>query len=112
MADDWIWVETRSLDGLHAVVTVAAAPFSVNELAAKVAEAGASLGLKVEVRHLPNPRVEAEEHYYNPAHTGLLELGLKPNPLTQKVLERQLSLIMQYKDSIYRDCIFRNVRWK
>jgi len=35
------------------------------------------LGLEVKVNNMPNPRIEAEDHYYNPVHTGLLELGLK-----------------------------------
>src|SRR3954451_757835 len=50
--------------------------FSVRELAALVQHAGHGLGLDVEIAELENPRVEAEEHYYNAVHTKLLELGL------------------------------------
>ena len=35
-----------------------------------------------------NSRKEAEDHYYNPAHTGLLDLGLKPRFLTDEVLSK------------------------
>ena len=38
--------------------------FSVLELAQKVQAAGKHLGLHVEIDHLPDPRVEAEAHYY------------------------------------------------
>ena len=30
-----------------------------------------------EIRSVPNPRLEAEEHYYNPAHEKLAKLGYK-----------------------------------
>ncbi len=85
--------------------------FSVNELAERVQRAGASLGLKVEVQHLKNPRIEADEHYYNPAHTGLLDLGLKPNLLSDDVLARQMEFILRHKNAIREDCVFRNVKW-
>ncbi len=38
-------------------------------------------GLKVEIDHLPDPRVEAEAHYYNAKHSNLLDLGLEPHML-------------------------------
>lgn len=31
--------------------------------------------------NVPNPRVEAEEHYYNAKNTKLQDLGLKPHLL-------------------------------
>ncbi|MDH4246876.1 MAG: NAD-dependent epimerase/dehydratase family protein [Deltaproteobacteria bacterium] len=86
--------------------------FSVNQIAEKVQASGARLGLKVEVKHLPNPRKEMEEHYYNPVHSGLLELGLKAHPLTDSVLDEMMRLIIRYKDNINRDAIFRGVKWK
>ncbi|MGR8919335.1 MAG: NAD-dependent epimerase/dehydratase family protein [Gammaproteobacteria bacterium] len=85
--------------------------FSVNELAARVRECGERNGLGVEVKALENPRKELEEHYYNPTHTGLIELGLEPNYLTDDVLDEMLGLVMRYKDSIRREVIFRGVKW-
>src|SRR5215217_4497960 len=55
--------------------------FSVAELAGLVQRSAAELGIEVEIDHLDNPRVEAEEHYYNPIHTKLLDLGLEPSYL-------------------------------
>lgn len=86
--------------------------FTVNELAAKVQEAARDLGLKVTVNHIPNPRLEAEEHYYNPAHTGLLSLGLQPHYLTIPVLQEMLQIVMKYKDNIDRNLILPAVSWK
>jgi len=45
--------------------------FSVNELADMVTRAGSKIGLDVQKISVPNPRVEAEEHYYNAKHSKL-----------------------------------------
>jgi UDP-sulfoquinovose synthase len=86
--------------------------FSVNEIAEKVQASGARLGLDVTVKSLPNPRKEMEEHYYNPAHTGLLDLGLEPHPLTDEVMDGMMQLVLRYRERIVEDRIFRGVKWK
>ncbi|MCF6220171.1 MAG: NAD-dependent epimerase/dehydratase family protein [Robiginitomaculum sp.] len=86
--------------------------FSVNELAERVKEAGDSLGLNVQVKSIPNPRKEMEDHYYNAAHSGLLELGLEPNFMTKEVLVDMLKLIIEHKDDISHDRIMPRVKWK
>ena len=86
--------------------------FSVNELAARVQAAGQKMGLPVKINHIPNPRREAEEHYYNPAHTGLLDLGLQPHYLTEEVLAEMLELIRAHKSQINKDLIFPRVTWQ
>src|SRR3989440_4441995 len=48
--------------------------FQVRELAELVVKAALELGIEAEVRALPNPPVEAAEHYYNASHTALLDL--------------------------------------
>ena len=85
--------------------------FSVNDIAALVQASGQRLGIDVTVKNLPNPRKEMEEHYYNPAHTGLLELGLEPHYLTDERMDEMMQLIIRYKDKIQTDCIFRDVKW-
>lgn len=85
--------------------------FTVNELAEKVQQAGALLGIDVEVKSIPNPRREAEEHYYNPKNTGLLELGLQPNYMTAEVLAGMMKVAMKYKDNIIEEKIFPRVKW-
>lgn len=85
--------------------------FSVAGLASMVQSASAELGLHVTIENLPNPRKEAEEHYYNPIYTGLSDLGLKPTLLTQDILQSMLRHVSKYKDSIRRETIFRGVKW-
>jgi len=85
--------------------------FSVNDLATKVKETGTKFGLKVDIQHVENPRLEAEEHYYNPKHTGLIELGLKPHLLNVKTLAQMLEFIIKHKDRIKTEQIYRQVKW-
>ena len=86
--------------------------FSVNQLAEKVKKVGDELGYKVEIKNYENPRVEKEDHHYNPTYTGLQELGLKPHFLNNAVLEGMFQVVEKYKDRINRDAIFRRVSWK
>jgi UDP-sulfoquinovose synthase len=86
--------------------------FSVNELAERVKNVGAKLGYKVSIKHIENPRKEAEEHYYNPKYTGLIELGLKPHFLTEDVLVRMFEVVEKYKDNIQPNRFFRGIKWK
>ncbi|MBF0284299.1 MAG: NAD-dependent epimerase/dehydratase family protein [Magnetococcales bacterium] len=86
--------------------------FTVNELAERVQQAGRSLGLSVEVQNVANPRVEKEEHYYNPMHRGLLELGLQPHLLTHDTLRGMLEQTLRFQDNIRRDAILPRTQWK
>ena len=86
--------------------------FSVNELADRVRCVGADMGLNVTIQHIDNPRRESEEHYYNPIHRGLRELGLKPNLLTDEVIEALLKRVFQYRALIVPRRIHPRVRWR
>jgi UDP-sulfoquinovose synthase len=85
--------------------------FSVNDLAEKVSAAGKQRQLNVKIEHIENPRTEAEEHYYNPVHTGLLDLGLTPHYLSEEVLLEMMGFVIQHKSSIRTDQMLRNVKW-
>jgi UDP-sulfoquinovose synthase len=86
--------------------------FSVNELARRVKRVGDGMGLGVEIRSVDNPRKEKEEHYYNAKHQGLLELGLKPHPMTDEVVASMLETVLRYRDGIDTGKILPRVRWK
>ena len=85
--------------------------FSVNDLAYRVQMVGRNFGLNVEIQSIKNPRKEAEDHYYNPTHTGLLALGLQPNYLSNEVLGEMMDTVFEHKANINRDAIFRGVKW-
>ncbi|KAL4203265.1 hypothetical protein AMTRI_Chr01g127040 [Amborella trichopoda] len=86
--------------------------FSVNDLARLVTIAGKKAGLEVQTTSVPNPRVEAEEHYYNAKHTKLMELGLEPHLLSDSLLDSLLNFAMQYKDRVDMSQIMPAVSWK
>jgi UDP-sulfoquinovose synthase len=86
--------------------------FSIVELAELVQRAGKEYGLEVEVRHLENPRVEAEEHYYRAAHTKLLDLGLRPHLLSETLIESMFAAIERYRDRVIPDRIDPAIRWR
>lgn len=85
--------------------------FSVNELAERVQRVGQGMGLDVRVESIANPRKEAEEHYYNPAHSALLDLGLKPTFMTDEVLATMMEQVLAHKDAIAVERILPRVRW-
>jgi len=85
--------------------------FSVNELAERVSRVGNGMNLNVQVKSIDNPRKELEDHYYNAAHSGLLELGLKPHYMTDDVLAEMLEQVIAYKDQIDDSKILPRVKW-
>lgn len=86
--------------------------FSVRELAEVVARTATELGVSVEVESVEPPRVEKEEHYYNPTHTQLLDLGLKPRLLSEELVESMLRIIDTYRDRVVVDRILPQIRWR
>jgi UDP-sulfoquinovose synthase len=86
--------------------------FSVMDIAIKVREAGKDLGMKVEIDHIPDPRVEAEQHYYNAKHSKLLDLGLQPHYLSESLLDSLMNIAMKYRDRIDPTIILPQVNWR
>ena len=86
--------------------------FSIRELAVEVQQAGKELGLEVEIREIENPRSEAQEHYYNPTHTKLLDLGLQPTLLSEDLVTATLSTLLTYRDRAIHDAIAPRTTWR
>jgi len=86
--------------------------FSVLELAEMVRVAGKRLGLNAVVDHLPDPRVEAEEHYYNAKHTKLSELGLKPHLLSDSLLDSVVNIAVRHRARVDASLLMPRVDWR
>jgi len=86
--------------------------FTVLQLAQMVGVAAGKLGLDVTINHLPDPRVEAEEHYYNAKHSKLVDLGLKPHFLSDSLLDSLVNIAVQYRDSIDTAILMPRVNWR
>jgi UDP-sulfoquinovose synthase len=86
--------------------------FSVLELAKLVQIAGKKLGLTVEIDHLSDPRVEAEDHYYNAKHSKLIELGLEPHLLSDSLLDSLMNVALKYRDRIDTGVMLPRINWR
>jgi UDP-sulfoquinovose synthase len=86
--------------------------FNVADLAEKVRHAGAELGMDVRIDHVANPRLEMEEHYYNPTHTKLVSLGLRPTLLSETLIESMLEVIRRHQDRVIVDVIAPVTQWR
>jgi UDP-sulfoquinovose synthase len=86
--------------------------FNVLELAQAVQTEAKKLGLRVRIEHLPDPRVEAEEHYYNAKHTRLMDLGLEPHRLSESLLDSLINVAVQFADRIRPELFAPRVNWR
>jgi UDP-sulfoquinovose synthase len=86
--------------------------FSIMELAELVKRAGDALGYAVEIDRYANPRVEAEQHYYNAVNQKLLGLGLQPHYLGDELVRSMLTIIARHRHRVIKDAIEPSVRWR
>jgi UDP-sulfoquinovose synthase len=85
--------------------------FSVMDLAEKVVAAGERAGLKVQVNHLENPRIEMEQHYYNAKHSKFKDLGLKPHLLTDEVVDGMLAQAQAHSEQVNAQFFTPRIPW-
>lgn len=89
--------------------------YSINKIAEMVKSAYHELtGIEPEVQHVDNPRVEKEEHYYNPEHENLKRLGYeRAKPVSAEIkdvikdLQRHRRRLLKLKNRI-----LYGVRWR
>ncbi len=86
--------------------------FNVLQLAELVQAAAKEDGIQAEIRHLSNPRVEAEQHYYNAKATQLLDLGLEPHYLSDTLIESVLDKIQKFARNVRPHTIMPWVDWR
>ena len=87
--------------------------YDLTELALKVQKVAIGLGFKVEVRNVENPRFELEEHYYNPDHQNLLDLGYQPTHDIEGEMQIMLNDLIKYKRRIEAraHALIPDIRW-
>lgn len=97
--------------GKFRTVNQFAETWSVGELADAVRAAAHEAGIKATVERVANPRIEKEEHFYQPVHEVLPRLGLKATPLTQPILQDMLEYLRPYAGRIDREVIMPKTLW-
>jgi UDP-sulfoquinovose synthase len=86
--------------------------FSILELAHLVESAARKLGVAVEIDHIPDPRVEAEQHYYNAKHSKLVDLGLQAHNLSDALLDSLMNIAMKYRERVDASLMLPQVNWR
>ncbi len=87
--------------------------YDVTELAQKVRKVAGELGLEAEIHNLENPRLELEEHYYEPDHQHLLDLGYEPTHDMEAELRIMLADLERYRGRIeaVKEVLIPDIRW-
>jgi UDP-sulfoquinovose synthase len=83
--------------------------FSVNQMADRVLTA---LGSQQKIQHLDDPRVELEDHYYNAAHTKLVDLGLEPHLLDDETIRGLAQIVMRWRANIELSVMAPTIDWR
>lgn len=88
--------------------------YSVNELAEHVVKVVGEFGIESKIWNIENPRIEAEDHYYNPDHERLPKLGFKPTNTLDDELRLTIPTLLEYRERIEakRDRIMPTILWK
>jgi len=81
---------------------------SVNELADMVSN---NSSYPAFIKNIPNPRKEAESHYYNPTNDSLLNLGYEPTTDMNAEIKDLLRKLSGYKHRINEEVIMPKIKW-
>ena len=82
-------------------------------MAENVRKVANELGFNAEIHRIENPRIEKEEHYYNPDHQNLLDLGYKPTHDMETELKPMLEDLANNQERILqvKDVLIPEIRW-
>lgn len=87
--------------------------FSVKGLAELVHQARDAHGLSTTIKHISNPRVELEEHYYNAKHQRLMDLGLQPHLLRRTLIDSVIQTVERHRKRVDLVALQKpNVDWR
>jgi len=109
-----IAIENPPAAGEYRVLNQFSECYSVNELAEHVVKISKEFGIDAKIWNIPNPRVEKEQHYYNPDHEKLKKLGFKPTHSLDDELRITIPTILKYKSRIEarRHKIMPTIDWR
>lgn len=99
-------------EGEYRVFNQMTEQFTLTEIAQKVTQTARKLGMTPQIKHIPNPRVEAERHHYRAAHTRLEALGLKPHLLDDDTIANLLNQALRYADRADTTVLHPQIHWR
>lgn len=106
-------VENPPEAGQYRVFNQFAESYTIRELAYLVQDVAQSIGLSVEIKHYDNPRVEKEQHYYNPIRENLDALGYEPTTDVRAEVLALLQTLLPLRErlSAYEHIFVPDIRW-
>ena len=85
--------------------------FSVLEIAEKILNV-LKFKANADIEFIKNPRVEQENHYYNPTNKAFIDLGLKPRFLDDNFIESTYEIINKFSNYIDQSYFYPSIQWK
>ncbi len=88
--------------------------YSVNELAEVTRKVAEEFGLHPTITHPPDPRVEAEQHFYQPVHEHLFALGYRRTRELEEVVREIFRDLKRYRRRLQakRHVILPVINWR
>jgi nucleoside-diphosphate-sugar epimerase len=88
--------------------------YSVNELAELTRRVAEEFGLHPVIEHPPDPRLEAEDHYYEPVHEHLPALGYRRSRQLEEVVRELFTDLRKYRKRLEarRHVVVPTVDWR
>ena len=86
---------------------------SLNQMADKITNYSKKNKFEAKTVNVENPRIEQEDHYYNPKNTSLISLGLKPIRFDDLEIDKIFKIVDKYKHKINQDSLDPNngIKW-
>ena len=106
-------LENAPAEGEYRVFNQFEEVYNIAQLAEQVRLAANEAGLTANIRCLENPRKEMAEHYYNPDHNHLLDLGYKPTQDMAAELAVVFKDLIPHRDRIEtrKEALIPDIRW-
>ena len=86
--------------------------YSIEQLAKITKVVAQDFGLNPKISYIPNPRNEADKHYYNPAHENLKALGYVPSFDITEGIRNLIHSILPYKERVREEVILPTTTWR
>jgi len=87
--------------------------YSIEKLATLVSDiAYERFNIPTNISYLPNPRNEADKHYYNPTCKTLYDLGYVPSTDIRKNLINLIEKLIPFKDRVIKEVIMPTTTWR
>jgi len=100
-------LENPAAEGEFRVFNQFTQQFMIEEIALMVVDVCGGV-----IDHIPNPRVEAEEHFYEAKHTALLNIGLEPHLLGHSTIQGMYEYVCSHRDKIDTATLRPGIKWK